>query len=387
MKPIKPVIAAIIAATVTTITIPAMAAEPQRQSAADGLSRLTVTETQSDAPGYTQKSFDYPKDRPDLGADANQWDWVYARDMTDIRRDKDGDVTHGVLKKDPYTGLTIEYNHKAGAVDVEHIVARSEAWDSGASKWTQERRDEFANDPLEIMVVSASGNRTHGDKDAARWLPSTGGSYGRNPSYDCAYVARQIAVKLKYGLTVDQAEHDAMSRVLDTCPAQTMPLNTDGEYWSDTVKPAAPAYSKTDLQHVAVTLAGQRITLDPNRPDVTITPEQAKATPQVTGLPAGWTARVKRSDALHLTITAIAPNGRAIMAWGLTAHAPAATPQTSKQPAQATRPQQETQEKLAQTGLELFRLIVAGILVAVAIIIAVVILHRTGRHDDKESDQ
>ncbi|MDM8322057.1 hypothetical protein QUW48_00545 [Bifidobacterium pullorum] len=52
-----------------------------------------------------------------------------------------------------------------------------------------------------------------------------------NPAYDCLYVARQIAVKDKYDLSVDKDEKNAMSDVLATCPAQTIPSEGDGAYW------------------------------------------------------------------------------------------------------------------------------------------------------------
>lgn len=229
---------AMIATGMAATTVGAQAAEatPARPLAASTLATLTVTATQEDAPGYTQDSFKYPRHRADLGSKADQWDWVYQRDFAkDTIRTDHGNVVHGELHDDPYSGQTIVYEGKAGAVDIEHVVARSEAWDSGASKWTQEKRDEFANDPLETMAVSASGNRSHGEKDAAKWLPSSGSPLfpKGNPSYDCKYVARQIAVKAKYKLTVDKAEHDAMAKTLAACPTQTIPLDTDGEYWAD----------------------------------------------------------------------------------------------------------------------------------------------------------
>lgn len=224
----------------------------QRQFASDMLQSLTVTALQEDVPGYSQNSFKYPKSRPDLGSKADQWDAIYERDFAadTIKTDSDGNVTYGELRDDPYSGHTIVYQGKAGAVDIEHIVARSEAWDSGAAKWSQKRRDEFANDPLELMTVSASGNRSHGEKDAAKWLPSSGSPLfpKGNPSYDCKYVARQIAVKSKYALSVDRAEKTAMERVLDTCPAQTVPTEADGLYWDDGSAPEQAPTPKHEQQ-------------------------------------------------------------------------------------------------------------------------------------------
>ena len=75
---------------------------------------------------------------------------------------------------------------------------------------------EFANDPLNLLAVEASANRSKGDGDTATWLPP-------NKAYRCAYVARQVAVKGKYGVWVTAPERDAMTRVLTGCPSMTLP--------------------------------------------------------------------------------------------------------------------------------------------------------------------
>ncbi|HEY1712061.1 MAG TPA: HNH endonuclease family protein, partial [Solirubrobacteraceae bacterium] len=77
-------------------------------------------------------------------------------------------------------------------------------------------REAFANDPLELLAVDARANRAKGDGDAATWLPA-------NKAFRCSYVARQVAVKTKYRLWITQAEKDAISRVLATCPGHKLP--------------------------------------------------------------------------------------------------------------------------------------------------------------------
>jgi hypothetical protein len=132
--------------------------------------------------------------------------------------------THGclVLKgtlNDPYTGSTISFVRGQGtssAVQVDHVVALSDAWQKGAQQWSQTRRTAFANDPLNLLAVDGPTNQRKGDGDAATWLPPR--KAGR-----CAYVARQIAVKHRYGLSVTAAERDAMVRVLTACPGQPLP--------------------------------------------------------------------------------------------------------------------------------------------------------------------
>lgn len=132
--------------------------------------------------------------------------------------------THGclVLKgtlHDPYTGSTISFVRGQGtsnAVQIDHVVALSDAWQKGAQQWSQTRRTAFANDPLNLLAVDGPTNLRKGDGDAATWLPPR--KAGR-----CAYVARQIAVKHRYGLSVTAAERDAMVRVLTACPSQALP--------------------------------------------------------------------------------------------------------------------------------------------------------------------
>jgi len=125
-------------------------------------------------------------------------------------------VLSGTLA-DPYTATTILFvRGGASEVDVDHLVSLSDAWQKGATPWPYAKRVAFANDPLNLQPTDASANRQKGDGDAATWLPP-------NKAYRCAYVARQIAVKKKYGLWVTGAERDAMVRVLRSCPDQALP--------------------------------------------------------------------------------------------------------------------------------------------------------------------
>jgi hypothetical protein len=126
-------------------------------------------------------------------------------------------VQSGTLH-DPYTGDTIKYVRSGGTnIDIDHVVALGDAWQKGAQQWSAAKRKMFANDPLDLLAVGAAVNRAKGDADAATWLPP-------NKSFRCDFVARQIAVKHKYGLWVTGAEHDAMARVLATCPNQRLPV-------------------------------------------------------------------------------------------------------------------------------------------------------------------
>jgi hypothetical protein len=140
---------------------------------------------------------------------------ILNRDLKSTVVDEKCNVTSGVLN-DPYTGKTIQFSRGSNTssdVQIDHVVALSDAWQKGAQQLTSEERKIFANDPLELLAVDGSANLQKNDGDAATWLPS-------NKSFRCLYVARQIAIKQKYNLWVTQAEHDAISNILDKCPNQ-----------------------------------------------------------------------------------------------------------------------------------------------------------------------
>ena len=118
---------------------------------------------------------------------------------------------------EPYTGKEVTFSKsKASAIQIDHVVALSDAWQKGAAQWTAAKRLQFANDPLELLAVDGKTNEAKGDGDAATWLPP-------NKSYRCAYVSRQIGVKAKYQLRITQAEHDAMARILASCGSAVVP--------------------------------------------------------------------------------------------------------------------------------------------------------------------
>ncbi|WP_235854702.1 HNH endonuclease family protein [Nonomuraea aridisoli] len=114
---------------------------------------------------------------------------------------------------DPYSGKTIEFERgqdTSSEVQIDHLVPLSDAWQKGAQQWSDAKRKEFANDPLNLLAVDGPLNGQKSDSDAATWLPP-------RRSYRCAYIARQIDVKAKYDVWVTSAEKDAMERILDDC--------------------------------------------------------------------------------------------------------------------------------------------------------------------------
>lgn len=138
---------------------------------------------------------------------------IIKREVGDNAKLDGCDVVAGTFTE-AYTGEVREYKTKAEFsknIQIDHIVALSDAWQKGAQKLTKEKRYEFATDPLNLIAADSSANQQKSDGDAATWLP-------KNKAFRCQYVARQISVKSKYGLWVTQAEHDAIARILSACP-------------------------------------------------------------------------------------------------------------------------------------------------------------------------
>lgn len=161
--------------------------------------------------GYSRSAFSHWRDPDRNGCDARND--ILKRDLTNVvfKADTDGcKVVSGELK-DPYSGTTIQFILGKSDVDIDHVVALSHAWQVGAFQWSDAKRLEFANDPMNLLAVSARLNRQKGDGDAATWLPPA-------KSYRCAYVSRQVVVKVKYGLWVTSPEKAAIQRVLQSCP-------------------------------------------------------------------------------------------------------------------------------------------------------------------------
>ena len=177
-------------------------------------------------------------------------------------------VVSGVLA-DPYTATSITYVRGHSRVDIDHVVALGDAWQKGAARWAASKRLALANDPLNLLAVDSSANRQKGDADAATWLPA-------NKAYRCAYVARQLAVKLKYALWATSAERGAMQRVLSICPTMRLPAAGSRPVNLDTTRDPAPAPesppTSTPTLHTTTSITP---TSDPTPPPPATTPTPA----------------------------------------------------------------------------------------------------------------
>ena len=197
--------------TQTAITPTAVA----RGTALAAVARLTV-KGRAPRTGYSRDAFGQAWfDTNRNGCDTRND--ILRRDLVNKDMKNWCKVLAGTRNPDPYTGTKIRFVvGGASEIDIDHVVALSDAWQKGAATWPAGKRLAFANDPLALLAVDAGANRSKGDGDAATWLPP-------NKPYRCTYVARQVAVKLKYQVWVTEAEREAMVRVLSTCPGTALP--------------------------------------------------------------------------------------------------------------------------------------------------------------------
>jgi hypothetical protein len=104
-------------------------------------------------------------------------------------------------------------------LDIDHMVPLAEAWRSGAWAWTATQRMDFANDledPRSLLAVTASLNRSKGDRDVAAWLPAKA---------QCNYISNWIAVKWRFDLTVDPIEGEFLQSKITSCKITNVVVN------------------------------------------------------------------------------------------------------------------------------------------------------------------
>ena len=188
------------------------------QADQDALTVLNSLEVKGRAAktGYARSQFPHWSDPDRNGCDARND--TLKRDLTQISF-KSGTRNCKVLTGqllDPFSGKVITFSSTKSTIDIDHVVALSNAWQTGAAYFDKTKRQQIANDPLNLLAVDFSLNRQKGDGDAATWLPPL-------KSYRCDYVARQIAVKSKYGLWVTQPEKGAIIKLLEKCEGQKLP--------------------------------------------------------------------------------------------------------------------------------------------------------------------
>ncbi|WP_385625532.1 HNH endonuclease family protein (plasmid) [Streptomyces sp. P8-A8] len=204
------------------------ASQPGKESAAPGApaggSGLSLAEAIARIPAGTEDRTGYERDSFRLWVDAD-------KDGCDTRKE----VLIAEAVKAPEQGARcalsggewLSYYDEvtvtaATKLDIDHVVPLAEAWDSGASKWDAERREQYANDltaDRSLVAVTAKTNRSKADRDPAEWLPPAA-------SAQCTYGADWVGTKLRWKLTADSKERAALEKLAKDCTETVVKYET-----------------------------------------------------------------------------------------------------------------------------------------------------------------
>ncbi|MEV6492045.1 HNH endonuclease family protein [Actinoplanes sp. NPDC051633] len=172
-------------------------------SPTDALAKLKVAKAGS-MRGYDREKFPHWRR---TGENCDVRDAVLKRDGRKVKY-SGCNVVAGTWKS-IYDGRTLDSPTK---VDIDHVVPLANAWRSGASAWSDERREDFANDldHPQLVAVSQTSNRGKGDQDPSQWKPTVRSEW-------CEYASDWIAVKGYWKLTVTSAEKKSLGQMLEEC--------------------------------------------------------------------------------------------------------------------------------------------------------------------------
>lgn len=284
---------------------------PTGESAVRVLSTLTVAD-QTDV-SSDRKDHDWAGSADGRHAAYNTRDLVLDRDLSGTTHKANGHVATGTLDPEPYTGGTVHFvqgkANKAeggsasatdGGIQIDHVVAYAEAYNSGLKDRTEEQRDTYYTDPDVLLAVQARANNAKKDADAAGWMPSW-------DAFRCDYAALQIGIKAKYSLTVDQKEHDALASTLAQCPAQKVVSTSQVKSLAADLKSGGSTggdNGSTERKYSVDDLKGIRFTATPRRGDYRSDTLDFDVDGGVTvdrsSLSQGWTVR---EDAANCALT------------------------------------------------------------------------------------
>lgn len=184
-----------------------MAAEPQKFVANDAKSVLASIRVENEyKSGYRRSLFVHWSDLDGNGCDTREE--VLKRDS--ISKPQVDPYRCYVVAGDWYSKYDGKTLSDRSDVDIDHVVALKEAWDSGAWAWSMSQRQAFANDLTDrrtLIAVTDRVNASKSDKDPSNWMPPL-------KSYWCTYLGDWISVKARWGLSMDQSEFGRIKNLL-----------------------------------------------------------------------------------------------------------------------------------------------------------------------------
>ncbi|MFJ7416751.1 HNH endonuclease family protein [Streptomyces sp. NPDC098077] len=195
-------------ALVPLLSAPAAQAAPAAEvtTLADAVGLVQITE--EDRTGYTRSSFKHWNTGENATDGCNTRAEVLISEAVVAPTVEAGCKLTGGKWLSYYDGQEVT---SAGSLDIDHMVPLAESWDSGASAWTAARREAYANDQgahVSLVAVTARSNRQKSDQDPADWMPPS-------PDAECRYVAEWVSTKLRWQLTADDRELEALKVYAD----------------------------------------------------------------------------------------------------------------------------------------------------------------------------
>lgn len=174
-----------------------------RERADPAIARVAAVSSRTKAPGYERSRFG-PGWRTERGMGCDMRAVVIGAALSPGTRAPCA-IDEGTLT-DPYSGDSLTLSQgRASPVEIDHVFPLAAAWDLGASRWSDARRSDFANDPLNLVAVSREENQEKSDQLPSQWLPSDRGNR-------CWYAGRLARVAVKYELPLPRADLRAMKR-------------------------------------------------------------------------------------------------------------------------------------------------------------------------------
>jgi hypothetical protein len=196
-----------------TVAAPTDPAAPGQLLATDVLAMIPIEREQG--AGYNRELFGYGSPIDGFGCRTRAL--VLIRDsLTPPQIDRGGCAVVAGDWFSTYDGLTWS---DPGEIEIDHVVALKEAWDSGANAWNAARLEAFSNDVDDVRTlraVTGAVNQAKSDNDPTNWLPPA-------PDAVCGYLADWVSIKARWGLSMDESEHGRIRNLLnDRCQGQTI---------------------------------------------------------------------------------------------------------------------------------------------------------------------
>lgn len=173
----------------------------------------TIPQAREQQSGYKRSLFKHWSDLDRDGCSTRE-EVLIAESITNAQVDAYGCKVIAGDWYSPYDNQRYSY---PADVDIDHVVALKEAWDSGAHSWSASRREQFANDLSDdrsLIAVKDSENQSKSDRDPSNWIP-------RNSAYLCTYLADWVAIKARWALSMDTSEWGRIKNLLTASCATT----------------------------------------------------------------------------------------------------------------------------------------------------------------------